>query len=66
MKKCKRIHPNNQPIRLPLLSSVILWIVLDKLQAAEWVKGVSWTIMGFLWLFAIVCIYNSESLDEIK
>ncbi len=66
MKKSKWIHPSNMPLRLPVTSSVVLYLLLDKLQAAGWVQGVAYTIMGLIWIVAVVAIFNSERLEEFE
>lgn len=66
MKKTKWIHQNNVPLKLPLTPSIVLWLLLDKLQAAGWMQGVAYTILGILWIGAIVAIVNSERLEEFK
>lgn len=66
MKKSKWIHPSNMPLRLPVTSTVVLYLLLDKLQAAGWIQGVAWTVMGLLWVVAVAAIFNSERLEEFK
>ena len=66
MKKAKWIHQNNVPLKLPVTSSVVLYLLLDKLQVAGWVQGVAWTVMSLIWLTGIVAIVNSERLEEFK
>ena len=66
MSKSKWIHPSNIPLKLPLTPSIVLWLLLDRLQAAGWVQGVAYTILGILWIGAIIAIFNSERLEEFK
>ena len=66
MKKSKWIHPKNVPLKLPVTSSVVLYLLLDKLQVAGWVQGVAWTVMSLIWLGVVVAIFNSERLEEFK
>ena len=66
MKKSKWIHRSNMPLKLPVTSSVVLYLLLDKCQAAGWVQGVAYTIMGLIWVGAVVAIFNSERLEEFK
>lgn len=60
------IKRSNQPIHVPVGTTVLLWLVLDRLHAAGWVQGVAWTMMALLWAGAIYSIWTEEEVDVLK
>ena len=66
MKTMKWIHSNNMPVKLPVSTTAVLWLLIDRLQPVQWLIGVLWTCMAILWIGSIICIVRSERLDEIK
>lgn len=59
----KVIHWRNLPSRPPLLLTVVGWLVLDKIQAPDWMWGVAWTLFGFIWMAWIVNLFNEKVTD---
>jgi hypothetical protein len=37
------------PVRLPVIPTVALWLLLDRLAVPGWAWGVFWTVFAFLW-----------------
>jgi len=56
-----KINPKyiGTPTRLPLLAGVVLWLLLDRLQAEGVWLGVAWTIYGIIFL-GCVCAPLSQ------
>ena len=58
MKKKKRvIAPSSLPARIPLWPTIVIYLLLEKLQATDLVKGVVYTLLVIWW---VVAIYNSN------
>jgi hypothetical protein len=54
----KVIDSENLPARLPLWSSITVWLLLDRLQAPGWVYGVMGTLFAIIWIAAIVKFFR--------
>ena len=68
MKKMKVLSWKNMPVRYPILHTAVLWLVLEHFNAPGWTKGVAWTVMGLLWVAAVLCRVQQEevTLDDIQ
>lgn len=61
MGKRNVISRNCLPTRLPLMETVILWLVLDFTRADGWVHGVSWTLAALLWVVVVMVMLAEDS-----
>jgi len=52
----KVIAGSQLPIRLPMTSTLVWYLLLDKLNAPAWIWGAMGVIMGLLWCVAIVAV----------
>jgi hypothetical protein len=59
----KVISSKNLPARLPLWTTILMWLVLERLNAPGWVWGVVGTIFVVLWIGAITLMIKQESVD---
>lgn len=50
----KKIDPKYLPYRSPLISSVVLWFLLDRLDASDITWGIVGTLMTLAW-FGWLC-----------
>ena len=66
MKQRKVVHAKNLAMRPPLIATLVLWLVLDKLDAAGWVWGAVGVVVVVLWLAWIVDVLNIEQVEVIK
>lgn len=66
MKQRKVVHGKNLAMRSPVLTILVFWLVLDRLDAPGWVWGVVGTIAVVLLLAWIVDIFNIEHIEVIK
>jgi len=66
MQKRKVINSSNRPIKLPVQSSVLAWLLLDKLNASDFAFGVVYCLFVIIWVLAIVLLMAQEDLPEIK
>jgi hypothetical protein len=57
MKKRLVVASANLPTRLPVWSSLITWLVLDRVKAPGWVWGVCGTIFAIVWITSIVLLF---------
>jgi hypothetical protein len=64
--KRKVISKKNLPTNLPLVSSLVFWLVLDKLNAPGWAWGVVATLMIILWIVSIIDIFIREDFEILK
>lgn len=62
----KVISPKNEATKLPLWSTLISWLVLDRTQPPQWVWGVVGTIFALIWIASIVGIIRQEHVDIFK
>jgi hypothetical protein len=46
-----RYYP--QPLSLPLGSTMLGWLFLDRFKAPGWAFGAFWTVMALLWVVAV-------------
>ena len=51
------------PTRMPLLGSVVLWLALDRLDAAGWVWGVVGTVVVVGWLFWALSLFIEKHVE---
>ena len=58
MKKKKRVvAPSSLPTRIPLWPTIVIYLLLEKLQATGVVQGIVYTLLVIWW---VVAIYNSN------
>ena len=62
----KVVSPKNLPMRAPLTSTLVFWLVLDKLGAPGWVWGVLGTLLAVLWIAYFVDIFKREDIDILN
>jgi len=63
MKLRRVVHGKNLPIRCPLVSTLVLWMVLDKVSAAGWVWGVVGTLVVVMWVEWLIDIFAIEHVE---
>jgi len=56
MKKISVIHSSNLPFK-PITPLIVLWLLLDRLHAPEWLWGMYYLFMAFV--LYCYCIYLS-------
>ena len=61
----KVISRKNLPASIPLISTAVTWLVLDRLQAAGWVYGVMGTVLALAWIGAIVGMCTEKQTDVL-
>jgi hypothetical protein len=53
MGKRNVLSRKNLPTRLPLLLSIVLWLVMDRLNSPQWLYGALGAVMLLVWIAAI-------------
>lgn len=59
----KTISRANLPPELPLTSSVVAWLLLDRLQAPDWVCGAVGLFFVLAWIGIIAKLLKAEFVD---
>jgi hypothetical protein len=63
MKKRKVIKRSNLKSRSPISTGIVFYLMLDKLNAREWIWGVI-GLLFFIWLIAfIIDLFNTTEVD---
>ena len=64
MKKKKRVvAPSSLPTRIPLWPTIVIYLLLEKLQATGLVQGIVYTLLALWWIYAIVSLNEEERRD---
>jgi hypothetical protein len=66
MKKTPVISFKNQKTKLPLLTTIIAYLVLDKFNASPYVWGAVGTLFIIFWIASIVAQFREEAVDIFK
>lgn len=62
----KVISAKNLPARLPIISTVVFYLLMDNLNASPVAWGVGITLVVIFWIIAITAICMQEHVDVIK
>ena len=64
MKKKKHVvAPSSLPTRISLWPTIVIYLLLEKLQATDLVKGIVYTLLALWWIGAFVSMYHEERRD---
>ncbi len=63
MKERKVISSKNIPVSYPFRTTVIAWLVLDRLQPADWIWTTVFTLIGLLWIFCYLIKQNQRAIE---
>lgn len=66
MKNIKVIKVANLPVRLPILATIVWWLLLDRLHAPALAWGIFLTLATIVWVVAILVLFNQEPIDLFK
>lgn len=66
MKKHKVFDRKQLPAHLPLLSTMVAYLMLDKFNAVGWVWGCVGTVYAILWLGSIISLLTEEPIDLLN
>lgn len=66
MKK-KVIASKNLPMRTPFWTYIVLWLLMDRLNAPEWLFGAFWMIVIFSFIgWLKIRLKDEEEIDIFK
>ncbi len=60
MKKRNVLSRSNLPTQFPLLSSIVLWLVMDRLNSPQWLYGALGAIMALIWIGSIYTFFTEK------
>jgi hypothetical protein len=63
MKPVLKIDTKHMTFGIPLQLTAIVYLLLDKFQAAGWVWGVVGTLLALIWLVGIISILTAKYVD---
>ena len=64
MKKKKRVvAPSSLPTRIPLWPTIVLYLLLEHLQASGLVQGIVYTLLALWWIGALTSMYGEDRRD---
>lgn len=63
MKSYKVISFRCLPVRAPTMFSAVVWLLLDRLDPAGWVHGMTWTFVLFLWFTFVIQLFRERRED---
>ena len=66
MKNRKVVSSTNLPARLPITFSIVMWLLLDRIQAPGYVYGIVFTIIGIMAIAAAIDIWKREDVTLWK
>lgn len=66
MKKQKVVALKSLPMRLPILSTAVCYLLLDRFHVPGWAWGVAATIVVIVWIIAIISMVQSEHVELFK
>lgn len=66
MEKIKRISHKNLPVKIPVTSTAVIYLYLDKYNAPGWLWGVVVTLIVIVLILTISIIYKEDKVDIFK
>jgi len=64
--KIKVIALKNLPTKVPVLSSAVIYLYMDKFNASPLIWGIVGTLWGLFLLLSIVAVCTQERVDLFK
>lgn len=58
-----RYYIKNTRVHLPLLSTAVAYLLLDKFNASDLIWGIVGTVYFIIWIAAIIIVWKSEGID---
>jgi hypothetical protein len=63
MKRKVVVKASSLPPRSPATFGIVMWLLLDRLQAPQWAYGVLWTFVGLIYFGYIYDLWRIEQRD---
>lgn len=51
------------PVRMPLVFSILLWLLLDRFAVPGWAWGIAGTLVLFIW---IIWVWDVATRDNVE
>lgn len=65
-KFIKVIDSDNLPTGFPVFKTITIWLLLDRLDASDIVRGIVWTMVVLYWFWAIYRFILQNPVDLFK
>ena len=62
----KVLHPRHLPTKLPILTTAVIYLVMDKFHPAGWVWGVVITLLVIYWIASIVALGRDKFVSPTE
>jgi hypothetical protein len=66
VKKRLVISVNNLPLQMPVYQTIVVYLLLDKLQASGLLTGIVYTFLALWWIVVIVAKVADRQVDIFK
>lgn len=63
MSKYHVIKHSSLPARSPLLLTIVMWLLLDRLQSVQWAWGAVGVILVLIWIGFIIRVFTDSQAD---
>ena len=60
MKKINKIGFQYLPAKLPVSSTAVTWLLLDRFQAPQWAWGAAGVWFLLVWIICLVAVWNQN------
>lgn len=65
MQRIPVIKPYHLPNKLPVTFSIVLWLLMDRLQTDDVIRGAVYLFLALWWLISIMALINSDFKEPI-
>lgn len=65
MNKLRYISPKNLPPSLPILTTAVVYLLLDKFNASQLVWGIVITLLVIYWLSVLFAVITADLVDVL-
>ena len=62
MKQRRVLSALDLPTRLPIMTTIVAWLLLDRLSAPGWVWGIAGTLLVIYWIACVVTLWTEKSV----
>jgi len=57
------ITHSNMPTKFPVPITILVWLLLDRLQVSELMWGISYAVAAILWIAIIITFFTEDRKD---
>lgn len=65
MNRVRCIKQSNLPPRLPILSTAVIWLLVDRYDVPGAWRGVIWTLWAIWWALVCAAVWFYEPVDVL-